>query len=349
MKQGRMNAFHISGLWTTSESGVTLTDIGIIGFGRMGQLMAELFNQIEGVRVVSVGEIAPANIRAAEAYGIPVCTDYRDLLDQPLDGVYIATPNALHKDNVLAAAERGIPILCEKPIALTLADADEMVQAVETSGVPTVVNFKLRFSEPLERLRAYLAGQDLGDLLACWLRNFRGYGFYGAGARHQAIVRPDLSGGWVVHHTIHAADWLVSIGGPVASAVGRTFRSERDAPGPEGMLALLNFTSGAVAHLADSVVGYRERAAGIVGTLGTATYCKRGLVRFHAEMGTPESGEDVLTPVSDAGSEHAVAQHFVAVVRGEEEPRVSLREGRYALKVVLALLESAGTGVLVKL
>jgi len=123
-----------------------LTDIGIIGFGRMGQLMAELFHQIEGVRVAGVAEIAPPNIRAAKACGIPVYTNYRDLLDHPLDGVYVATPNMLHKENVLAAAERGIPILCEKPIALTLADADEMVQAVETTGVPTVVNFKFRFS-----------------------------------------------------------------------------------------------------------------------------------------------------------------------------------------------------------
>jgi len=326
-----------------------LTNIGIIGFGRMGQLMADLFHQIERVRVAGMAEIAPANIRVAEAYAIPVYTDYRDLLDQPLDGVYVATPNALHKENVLAAAERGIPILCEKPIALTLADADEMVRAVETTGVPTVVNFKLRFSEALERLRAYLTSGELGRLLTCWLRTFRGYGLYGAGVRHRAVVRPDLSGGWVVHRSIHATDWLVFIGGPVASVVSRTFRSAPDAPSPEGMFGLLNFADGAVAHLADSVVGYRERAAGIVGTLGTATYDKGGLVRFHAETGTPESGEDVLIPASDHGSERAVARHFVAVVRGEEDPRVSLQEGRYALKVVLALLESAETGVVVKL
>ncbi len=326
-----------------------MTNIGIIGFGSMGRFMAELFDQIEGVGVAGVAEIAPANIRAAEAYGLPVYTDYRDLLDQPLDGVYIATPNALHKENVLAAAERGIPIFCEKPIALTLADADQMVRAVETAGVPTVVNFKLRFAEALERLRAYLAGGELGELLACWFRNFRGYGFYGAGARHQAVVRPDLSGGWVVHHAIHAADWLIFIGGPVVSVVGRTFRSVPDVPSPEGVFGLLNFASGAVGHLADSVVGYRERAAGLVGTRGTATYDKGGLVRFHAETGTPESGQDVLTPASDRGSEQAVARHFVAVIRGEEEPQVGLQEGRYALRVVLALLESAETGVVVKL
>ncbi len=328
---------------------MSATRIGIIGFGSMGQFMAELFNQIEGVDVAGVAEIAAVNIRAAEARGLPVYADYRRLLDQPLDGVYIATPNALHKENVLAAAERDIPILCEKPIALTLADADEMVRAVETAGVPTVVNFKLRFSEALEGLRAYLAGGELGHLLACWIRNFRGYGFYGAGVRHQAVMRPDLSGGWVVHHTIHAADWLVFIGGPLASVVGRTFRSAPDAPGPEGMLGLLNFAGGAVGHLADSVVGYRERAAGLVGTRGTVTYGKEGVVRFHAETETAESGQEVLRPASHHGSERAVARHFVAVVRGEEEPRVGLPEGRYALKVVLALLESAETGVVVKL
>jgi 1,5-anhydro-D-fructose reductase (1,5-anhydro-D-mannitol-forming) len=325
-----------------------LIDIGIIGFGNMGQWMAESFSQIEEVRVASVAEVAPANIQAGKARGIPVYTDYRRLLDQPLDGVYIATPNALHKENVLAAAARSIPILCEKPIALTLADACEMVRAVEATNVPTLVNFKCRFMDALERLRAYLTDGQLGDLLACWFRTFRGYGFYGAGVRHPAVVRPDLSGGWVVHHAIHATDWLIYIGGPVESVAAHTFRSVPDAPSSEGIFGMLGFFGGAVAHLADSVVGYRERAAGIVGTRGTATYDKGGLVRFHTETGTPEKGEEVLIPASERG-QHAVARHFVAVVRGEEAPRVTLQDGQYALKVVLALLESAETGTIVTL
>ena len=57
-----------------------MTNIGIIGFGRMGQLMAKLFHQIEGVRVAAVAEIAPGNIRAAEACGIPAYTDYLSLI-----------------------------------------------------------------------------------------------------------------------------------------------------------------------------------------------------------------------------------------------------------------------------
>lgn len=320
-----------------------MTDIGIIGFGNMGQQMARAFGQIAGVRVAGIAEVAPANLRAAEALGVPAFTDYRHLLDEILpDGVYIATPNALHKENVLAAVARHIPILCEKPIALTLADADEMVRAADAAGVPTLVNFIYRFTDAYEQLRAYLTSGQLGDLLACWFRTFRGYGFYGSGARHWAVVRPDLSGGWVIHHAIHAADWLVSIGGPVASVAARTFRSTPTAPSPEGIFALLNFANGAVAHLADSVVGYREHPAGIVGTRGTAVYDDRsGMVRFRAETGISETGEEVLTPGSQQNYQDAVARHFVAVVRGEVASRATLRDGRYALQVVLAMLKAA--------
>ncbi len=86
-----------------------MINIGVIGFGRMGQFMAGLFNQIEGVSVAGVAEIAAANIRAAEAHGLPVYTDYRALLDQPLAGVYVATPNARHKENVPASTAPSRP------------------------------------------------------------------------------------------------------------------------------------------------------------------------------------------------------------------------------------------------
>jgi len=326
-----------------------MIQIGIIGFGNMGQTMARVFDGIEGVRVAGVAEVAPANTRAAEERGILCYADWRQLLEQPLDGVYIATPNALHRQNVLAAAARGLPIYCEKPIAISLDDADEMVRATEAAGVPTLVNFIYRFTDAYEKLRAYYASGRLGTLLACWFRTFRGYGFYAAGVRHPAVVHPELSGGWVVHHAIHAVDWLISIGGPVSSVSARTFRSAGDAPSPEGIFGLLNFASGAIAQVSDSVVALREHQAGIVGSAGTVTYDHSGMVRFCAETGQAEHGEEALAPASETEYLLPAARHFVAVVRGEEVPRATLRDGRYALQVVHALLEADRTNTVVRL
>jgi 1,5-anhydro-D-fructose reductase (1,5-anhydro-D-mannitol-forming) len=323
--------------------------IGIIGFGNMGQTLARVFSEIEGVCVAGVAEVAPANVRAAEEQGIPCYIDFRQLLDQPLDGVYVGTPNALHRQNVLAAAARGLPIYCEKPIAISLGDADEMVRATEAAGVPTLVNFVYRFTDAYEKLRAYYTGGQLGSLLACWFRTFRGYGLYSAGVRHPAVVHPELSGGWVVHHAIHAVDWLISIGGPVSSVSARTFCSAPGAPSPEGIFGLLNFASGATALVADSVVALREHPAGIVGSAGAVTYDQTGMVRFCAETGQAEKGEEVLAPASQTGYLLPAARHFVSVVRGEEVPRATLRDGRYALQVVHALLEADCTNAVVTL
>lgn len=326
-----------------------MTDIGIIGYGNMGQAMAEEFRQIDGVRIAAVAEVAPQHIQKAQAHGLKVFTDYRRLLDLPLHGVYVATPNTLHREQVIAAAARGLAILCEKPIALDLAAADDMLRAAQAERAPVMVNFIYRFTDAHERLRGFMTSGQLGSLLACWFRTFRGYGFYASGVRHPAIVHPELSGGWVIHHTIHAADWLVSIGGPVASVAAQTFRSSPDSPGPEGIFALISFRNGAVAHLSDAVVAFREHPAGIVGTNGTVAYDKAGSVRFQAESGIPDGLPDQVLAASEHGYLLNVARHFTAVARREIAPRVTLADGRYALALVLALLQAAETGTTIAL
>jgi len=313
----------------------------------MGQTMASVWQQIEGLRLAGVADVAPASIRLATAQGIPCCEDYRQLLEQPLDGVYIASPNALHREHLLAAIERRLPVLCEKPVATNLVAAREMARAADRAHVPVVVDFVYRFTDAYERLRAYHDGGKLGVLLACWFRTFRGFGSYRSGARHPAVVHPEASGGWAVHHSIHAVDWLVSIGGPVAAVSARTIRSTLDAPCEEGVFGQLYFRSGAVGQLADAALALREHPAGIMGTLGSATYDQAGTVRLCLETGVAETCEETRTPATAEGGHAAVARHFVEVMRGQAPPRVTLHDGCYALEVVQALLEADRTNSVV--
>jgi 1,5-anhydro-D-fructose reductase (1,5-anhydro-D-mannitol-forming) len=322
-------------------------EIGIIGYGGMGQWMEEAFRRVPDLHICGIAEIAADNIRKAEAGGRRVFRDYRQLLEQPLDGVYIASPNHLHKEHVLAAAERKLPIFCEKPLALTLADADEMVAAVQSSGAPGLVNFSLRFAEAHERLRGFLETGQLGELLACWSHAFRGYGFYSAGARHPAVIRPEESGGWVVHHAIHSIDWVLSIGGKVESTAAYTISSTPEAPGAEGIFGVLKFVNGAVGNVSDSVVGYREHSAGIIGTKGTAVYGKDGLLRLKVEQEQPETGEEVCTAVREEGYQYTAARHFASVIAGTALPKATLADGRTALAVALAMSESSRKGTLI--
>ena len=225
--------------------------LGVIGFGSMGQWLVEAFDMLPDLEVAGIAEIAPEAIRAAQALGIQVFNEYEELLDQTLDGVYIASPNDQHKAHVIAAAERHIPLFVEKPITLTLSDAKEMVHAVEAAGIPSLVNFSYRFTPPYERMRWLLKSGALGELRACWMRSFRGYGFYSNGVAHPGIVHPEQSGGWVIHHSIHGVDWLTSIAGPVASVAAQLFASSQQAPCEEGVFAQLKFHNGVVGHLAE--------------------------------------------------------------------------------------------------
>jgi myo-inositol 2-dehydrogenase/D-chiro-inositol 1-dehydrogenase len=324
--------------------------VGVIGFGGMGAWMAEALAQTPGMRLAGVAEPHPARAEAARAWGVPSFSDYRELLEGPLDAVYIATPNALHKEHLLAALERGLPAFLEKPVALSLPDADEMIAAAGRAGVPVLVNFSYRFSAPYGRLRSRLRVGDLGELLAAWVRSFRGYGLYANGVCHPAVAEPEASGGWVVHHAIHAADWLLWVGGPAASVTAHTFASSPAAPGAEGVLAQVAFRGGAAGQLADSVCGYREHSAGLLGTRGTAVYSsKDGLLRWTAEPTRPESGHEATAISDEEGYRHVAAHHFAEVVRGEAEPRATLADGRAALQLALALSESASQGITISL
>jgi predicted dehydrogenase len=318
--------------------------LGVIGFGGMGQWMAEAFSMLPDLKVVAIAEIAPEATRAAQMLGYHVFSDFRELLDLPLDGVYIASPNHLHKVHVLAAAERKLPLFVEKPLSITLADAEEMVSAVEAAGIPALVNFSYRFTPPYERMRSLYQSGALGELRACWTRSYRGYGFFTNGVAHPAVVHSVQSGGWVIHHAIHGVDWLTSIAGPVARLSAQVFASSLQSPCEEAVFAQFQFKNGSIGQLADSVCGYREHSAGLMGTLGTVVFGKDGFLRFTREPSQPETGQEIVSLADSEGYRHVAAQHFAAILRKETLPRATLMDGYRALFVSLAILESAHQG-----
>ncbi|MDQ3700939.1 MAG: Gfo/Idh/MocA family oxidoreductase [Chloroflexota bacterium] len=165
--------------------------VAIVGLGVMGRdhLKNALALQQEGVlRLVGLSDVEGERVRQAGAeHDIPVFETVEALLDETKpEFVVVATPHPSHEAMTAAAAERGIHVLCEKPIAHTVAAADRMIDACRRAGVLLGIDFNQRTTPAYIRAHEMIAGGELGDLYRV---NFIASGWY----RTQSYYD---SGGW---------------------------------------------------------------------------------------------------------------------------------------------------------
>ena len=140
--------------------------IALIGSGRMGSFHGETVRRrLPGTRLAAVVDPAPgaAEKLAAELGADRACTDAQQVWDDPaIDAVVIAAPARFHAELVVAAARAGKNVFCEKPMALTLADADRAIDAARAAGVVLQVGFNRRFAPDWQAARALLDAGTIG-------------------------------------------------------------------------------------------------------------------------------------------------------------------------------------------
>ena len=149
-----------------STSAAETVGVALIGSGRMGSFHgATLGRRLPGVRLVAVADPAPgaAERLAESAGGARACTDPDEVFADPeVQAVVIAAPARFHTDLVVAAATAGKAVFCEKPMALTLADADRAIAAADEAGVVLQVGFNRRFAPDWSAARELLDAGRLG-------------------------------------------------------------------------------------------------------------------------------------------------------------------------------------------
>jgi UDP-N-acetyl-2-amino-2-deoxyglucuronate dehydrogenase len=231
--------------------------IGVIGAGVIGGTHSVVLQQIGSAlggktQLVAVADPLPER-RAffAATYGYPqTFADGFDLLAQAeIDAVFVCTPTRHHAELVHAAAERGLHIFCEKPLAMSHAEAAGMVAAVERAGVRSQIGLVLRFSAVYTVMRALLRDARAGRPLAVLFRDDQVFPIRGM---HDSAWRADrtlTAGGALVEHGVHDLDLLTWLFGPVERlrAWEQNFAGHR---GVEDYMAVeLEFASGLRAQL----------------------------------------------------------------------------------------------------
>jgi myo-inositol 2-dehydrogenase / D-chiro-inositol 1-dehydrogenase len=141
-----------------------LVRVGIIGLGHMGQLHMLNAMRVDGVEVVAAADKSSKNLKFAQRYRVKTYDDYCKLIEaEKLDAVIVSLPNFLKKEGVFCAADKGLDIFLDKPIARNLSEAQEMVRKVEKENIRMMVGVNYRYFPCVQKLKNKLDSGEIGD------------------------------------------------------------------------------------------------------------------------------------------------------------------------------------------
>jgi len=339
--------------------------VGIIGSQFQADIHAESFRIMpDEAEVVAVASPTPGNAaKLAEKYHIPrVFTDYKQMLaDDDIEMVTIAAPNYLHAQMCVDAAEAGKHVLCEKPLCVTLEEADLMIDTCKRKGV------LLMYAEELYFTPKYVKAKEMADQGA-----FGKVYMVKQSEKHFGPHSPwfwdiDRSGGGVFMdmgcHGIAFCYWFLDRAKikTVYCQMATHVHGDRT-KGEDDVICILEFASGAVAVIEDSWArrgGMHDRVE-VYGE-GGLTYADLHMGNAsptYSEYGYGYAVEKAPTtkgwsyPVFEELWNYGFPQemhHFARCVRGKEEPRVTGEDGRVVQEVLYAGYHSAGVGHKVEL
>jgi 1,5-anhydro-D-fructose reductase (1,5-anhydro-D-mannitol-forming) len=284
----------------------------------------------------------------AAEFGIPLATTSLEKLFDSCDAVYVATTNDLHYAQVLAAAAAKKHVLCEKPLALTLAEAREMVAACKAAGVVLGTNHHLRNAATHRAMRQAIAEGRVGRPLfarvchaVCLPEHLQGW----------RIKDPTTGAGVVMDITVHDSDTLRFVIGDEPEVVTAMIQHAGMGDGAieDGVMGIVRFRSGLLAHFHDAFTcRYTRTAFEVHGSEGSLfgldcmTQRPIGTVTLRNAQG------ETLLPLDQDNLYERSVRAFHKAIRGEGAPSATGEDGVRSMATALAALESAHLGREVK-
>ena len=333
--------------------------VGIVGAGFIGHLHAEALARVPNAEVVAIASPSPEKGKAlAASFGIPRhFTDYREMLAlDGLDMVTVGVPNDLHASVCIAAAEAGKHVVCEKPLCLTLAEADRIIAAGRDAGVKMMYAEELIFAPKYVRAKQLVDEGALGEVFVVKQSE-----------EHDGPHSPwfwDVrrSGGGVLLdmgcHSIAFCRWVFG-NRPVVrvSATMGTFVHGGKTRGEDHAVCVLTFEGGGIGLCENSWAkgGGVDDKAEIYGSRGNtrADLLRGSSLTTFSETGYGYAVEKAATTTGWTFTMYEESwnygfpqemQHFVDCVQQDEPPLVTAEDGRAVLEIVYAAYLSAGSG-----
>jgi len=334
--------------------------VALVGCGRIAKNHFDAIERVDGLDLVAVADVVQARAEAAgAANGVPAFASLAEMMAAvDCDIVTVATPSGLHPVHGIEAARAGKHVVSEKPIAISLAGADSLIDACSDAGVRLFVVKQNRLNPAIQLVKRAVEKGRFGRIHSanCTVRWARPQEYY-----DQAPWRGTwaMDGGAFMNQASHYVDLIQWLAGPVGSVAAMTATQERKIEAEDSGAAVLRFQNGAIGVLDVTMLTYPRNLEGSLTILGSRGSVKIGgtaVNRVDTWLFEDYDDDDKLiesaatTPPTVYGFGHqGYYRNVLRVLRGEAVPDTDGREGRKSLEIILAIYESARTGKVVSL
>jgi UDP-N-acetyl-2-amino-2-deoxyglucuronate dehydrogenase len=327
-------------------------NFAIVGCGHIAKKHAEAIEHIEGANLVAVCDKVPqAMDEYVKKYGAKPYENLTDMLNDPsIDVVNICTPSGLHAPIAVEAAKAKKHVIVEKPIALTLEDADLIINTCKENNVKLAVVHPNRFRPVVQELKKLMDEGRFGKLSHAnatvrWNRNQAYY--------DQAPWRGTkaLDGGVLMNQAIHNLDLLIWLMGDVEEVYSMSATRLRNIEAEDVSTGVVRFKNGALGVVEAATTIYPknlEESLSIFGETGTAIIGGTTATQFNhlaIESLNDEETNAIIekvkaNPLGKPGHQ-CIIEDMILAIQEDREPIVNGEDGKRALQLVLAFYESA--------
>lgn len=266
------------------------------------------------------------------------------LADPDINAVYISTTNELHCEQAIAAARAGKHVLCEKPLALTLSDAQTMVRAARDAGVVLGTNHHLRNAGSIRVMRDVIASGRIGTPLSA--RVFHSV-YLPEHLQGWRLERPDAGGGVILDITVHDADTLRFVLGddPVEAIAFSQSTGMGKAGLEDAVMGVLRFRSGVIAQFHDGfTTKYAETGLEVHGTDGSVIGRNVMTQKPIGSVTLRNSDGEHPLPFDARNLYETALEAFHNAIAGKGAPSASGEDGIWSLATALAVSGAASVG-----
>ncbi|HEX7066061.1 MAG TPA: Gfo/Idh/MocA family oxidoreductase [Bacillales bacterium] len=336
---------------------------GIAGYGMIAEIHAKCIEELQGAQLVAVyGQKRNKAEAFAEKYGAQVYTNYEEMLsEEDIDVVCILTPSGTHAKFGIPAAAAGKHIIVEKPIDVTLENADQLLEVCRSSNVRLCGISQHRYDPAIVELKKAVELNMLGQLNLGISRTtwYRSNEYYASNSWRGTWALD--GGGALINQSIHYVDLLQYIMGPIEEVFSYCVnRAHEDIEVEDIAVATVKFKNGAVGLIEGNTAAYPGFSAKleIYGSDGSVV-----IENDHVQEWKLKNGYQYEPPQIDKSHNVGAADarnisheshkkqigDFLKDIREDKEPLVNGEEARKALEFLLAIYESARTGRPVKI
>jgi len=318
----------------------SVVKIGIMSFAHMhAHGYAGCLKKLPEIEFVGVADDEPARAKqAAKQYGVKAFATYAEMLASDIDAVIVTSENSHHRRDVVTAAQSEKHVMCEKPLSVSKADGEAIVEVAKRSGIKLMTAFPCRYHPAFLRLKVAVEACQLGKLLGIKATN------QGQCPGGWFTDKKLAGGGSVIDHTVHLIDLMRCLTGAEPARVyaeidNRMFGKEFD---DTGVLSV-DFTNGMFATIDSSWSRPKSNPfwgnvnMEVVGTEGVATM---EMFAQKIDVFSDKTGKHTYNYWGD-DINMALVQAFARCVRENTKPDITGEDGLKALEVALAAYESA--------